>query len=275
MPGLDKTVDSAASAVSDIADGASLAVGGFGPSGVPTTLIAALLKTSVRGLHVISNNCGSDGLGLGELLAEHRISRVTATFVGENREFAGQYLAGEIEVELVPQGTLAERLRAGGVGIPAFYTPTGVGTLVAEGGITWRYGPAGEVLVSSPRKEDRELAFRGGSRTCVLETAIEPDFALVRAWKGDRFGNLVFRGASRNFNPLCALAGQVTIAEVEHLVETGDLDPDEVHVPGVFVQRVVAADPQYPKVIGKLTTRPQETDRRATTVTEHTDGTDA
>ncbi|WP_042417388.1 CoA transferase subunit A [Streptacidiphilus anmyonensis] len=238
---MDKVQPSAAAAVRDIADGASLAVGGFGLSGVPDTLIQAVHALGVADLRVVSNNCGVDGGGLGVLLAAGRISRVTGSYVGSNKEFARRYLSGELEVELVPQGTLAERLRAGGCGIPAFFTPAGVGTQVAEGGLPWRYTPGGaSVAVASPAKELR--AFDG--REYVLERGITTDFALVRAARGDRHGNLVFHKAARNFNPLAAMAGRVTIAEVEQLVEPGELDPDEIHLPGVFVRRVVELTPQ-------------------------------
>ncbi len=244
-----------AEAVADIGDGASLAVGGFGLSGIPNSLIKALQATTSTGLQVVSNNCGTDGSGLGVLLDQHRIARITASYVGENREFARQYLAGEVEVELTPQGTLAERMRAGGVGIPAFFTPAGVGTLVADGGLPWRYDSAGTVVVASPPKETRTFDLGDGPRAYVMEEAIVTDFALVRAWKGDRAGNLVYRQAARNFNPLAAMAGRVTIAEVEHLVEPGELEPDLVHTPGVFVQRVVVVDPDDVKDIEKRTTR--------------------
>ncbi|MFB7269241.1 CoA transferase subunit A [Streptomyces sp. NPDC056244] len=237
---MDKVTQSAAEAVRDIADHASLAVGGFGLSGVPAVLIEAVRARGVRGLSVVSNNCGVDGEGLGLLLAEGRISRVTGSYIGENKEFARQYLGGELEVELVPQGTLAERLRAGGCGIPAFYTPAGVGTQVADGGLPWRYARDGSVAVHSPAKEVRVF----GGRDHVLESGITTDFALVRAARGDRHGNLVFAKAARNFNPLAAMAGRVTVAEVEELVEPGALDPDSVHVPGVFVQRVVPLTPE-------------------------------
>ncbi|MBZ3906164.1 CoA transferase subunit A [Streptomyces brasiliscabiei] len=232
---MDKVCASAAEAVADIPDGASLAVGGFGLSGIPAVLIRALLAQGARGLKVVSNNCGVDGQGLGVLLAAGRIVRVTGSYVGENKEFARQYLSGELEVELVPQGTLAERLRAGGAGIPAFYTPAGVGTQVAEGGLPWRYAPDGTVALASPPKETREFT----DRVHVLEHGITTDFALVRAWRGDRHGNLVFRRATANFNPLAAMAGRITVAEVEELVEPGALSPEDVHAPGVFVQRVV------------------------------------
>ncbi|WP_194916725.1 CoA transferase subunit A [Catenulispora rubra] len=237
---MDKVVRSAHEAVADIGDGASLAVGGFGLSGVPETLIRALFQQGAGGLSVVSNNCGVDGGGLGLLLAAGRIARVTGSYVGENKEFARQYLAGELEVELVPQGTLAERLRAGGCGIPAFFTPVGVGTLVADGGLPWRYAADGGVAIASPPKEVREY----DGREHVLERGITTDFALVRAARGDRHGNLVFTKAARNFNPLAAMAGRVTVAEVEELVEPGVLDPDAVHLPGVFVQRVVVLSPE-------------------------------
>ncbi|MFI2287182.1 CoA transferase subunit A [Streptomyces niveus] len=236
---MDKVSQSAADAVGDIPDHASLAVGGFGLCGVPNELIDALLRLGSGALSVVSNNCGLDGEGLGRLLAAGRIARVTGSYIGRNKEFARRYLGGEVEVELVPQGTLAERLRAGGCGIPAFYTPAGVGTLVADGGLPWRYGPDGEVVKASPAKETR---FFDG-REHILESGITTDFALVRAARGDRHGNLVFHRAARNFNPLAAMAGRVTVAEVEELVEPGELDPDTVHVPGVFVQRVVPLGP--------------------------------
>ncbi|MFJ6079794.1 CoA transferase subunit A [Streptomyces sp. NPDC092369] len=251
---MDKVRVSAAAAVADIPDGASLAVGGFGLSGVPEAAIRALHEQGATGLEVVSNNCGVDGRGLGVLLAAGRIARVTGSYVGENKEFARQYLSGELEVELVPQGTLAERLRAGGAGIPAFYTPARVGTQVARGGLPLRYAPDGSVAVASPPKEARD--FHG--RPHVLEHGITTDFALVRAWRGDRHGNLVFRRAAANFNPLAAMAGRTTVAEVEELVEPGELSPDEVHLPGVFVQRIVALTPEQApdKQIEKRTVRP-------------------
>jgi 3-oxoacid CoA-transferase subunit A len=236
---MDKVRASAAEAVVDIPDGASLAVGGFGLSGIPGVLIQALHAQGATGLEVVSNNCGVDGRGLGVLLADGRIARVTGSYVGENKEFARQYLSGELEVELVPQGTLAERLRAGGAGIPAFYTPAGVGTQVARGGLPWRYRPDGTVAVASPPKETRDFA----GRRHVLEHGITTDFALVRAWRGDRHGNLVFRKSAANFNPLAAMAGSITVAEVEELVEPGALSPDEIHLPGIFVQRIVVLTP--------------------------------
>ncbi|HLY33628.1 MAG TPA: CoA transferase subunit A [Jatrophihabitantaceae bacterium] len=249
---MDKTFATARDAVADIGDGASIAVGGFGLCGIPHVLIAALLEQGTTALETVSNNCGVDGGGLGLLLAARRIRRTTGSYVGENREFARQYLAGELELELCPQGTLAERLRAGGAGIPAFYTPAGVGTLVAEGGLPWRYASDGSVAVSSPPKEVRE--FNGA--TYVLELGIVTDFALVRAARGDRHGNLSYDASARNFNPLCAMAGRVTIAEVEQLVEPGELDPEHIDTPGVFVQRVVEVG-EAGKKIEKLTTRPR------------------
>ena len=216
---IDKTVASSDEAVRDIHDGAMLVVGGFGLCGIPENLIAALVRKGTKGLTVVSNNCGVDDWGLGLLLRTRQIRKMVSSYVGENAEFERQFLSGELEVELTPQGTLAERMRAGGAGIPAFYTPTGAGTLVSQG------------------KESREI----DGREYVLERGIVGDFALVAAWKGDRLGNLVYRKAARNFNPMAATAGKVTIAEVEELVEVGGLDPENVHTPGVFVHRVVVA----------------------------------
>jgi len=223
---MDKVVASAAEAVADIPDGATVAVGGFGLCGIPSVLIQAVLEAGTRDIEVVSNN----------LLGAKRLRRVVASYVGENKEFARQYLAGELEVELTPQGTLAERMRAGGSGIAAFFTRTGVGTQVADGGMPWKYDSSGNVALASPPKQMQ--AFDG--LEYVLERAIVADFGLVRAWQGDRHGNLVFRDAARNFNPLAAMCGKVTIAEVEHLLEPGEINPNEVHTPGVYVQRVVA-----------------------------------
>ncbi|CAN5660627.1 CoA transferase subunit A [soil metagenome] len=249
-----KVYSSAADAVADIGDGAHIAVGGFGLCGIPDVLIRALADSSASALEVYSNNCGVDDHGLGILLSLGRIRRVTASYVGENKEFARQYLAGELEVELTPQGTLAERLRAGGAGIPAFYTPAGVATPVAEGGIPWRYAADGSVAVSSPPKETRQF----GERSYVLEEAINADFALVHARLGDTAGNLVFEKSAQNFNPLAAMAGKITIAQVEELVEPGEIDPGAVHLPGVFVQRIVHTGPQE-KRIEKRTVRKEGT----------------
>lgn len=232
---MDKVVGSAAQAVRDISDGVSLAVGGFGLCGIPMVLIEAVLANGARDLVMVSNNCGVDDWGLGVLLNAKRIRRTTSSYVGENKEFERQFLSGELEVELVPQGTLAERLRAGGAGIPAFYTPAGVGTQVADGGLPWRYGDGGVIALASAAKEVREF----DGRLFALETAIRTDFALVHARYGDRHGNLVYEKSAANFNPLCAAAARVTIAEVEELLEPGEIDPMSVHTPGVFVQRVV------------------------------------
>ena len=216
---INKVVASAEEAVRDVADGATLVVGGFGLCGIPENLIAALVRRGVRDLTVVSNNCGVDDWGLGLLLQTRQIRKMVSSYVGENAEFERQFLSSELEVELVPQGTLAERMRAGGAGIPAFYTPTGVGTLVAKG------------------KETKQI----DGRDYLLERGIVGDFSMVAAWKGDRMGNLVYRKAARNFNPMAATAGRVSIAEVEELVEVGDLNPECIHTPGVFVQRVVVA----------------------------------
>jgi 3-oxoacid CoA-transferase subunit A len=257
---MDKVVSSAAEAVADIPDGATLSVGGFGLCGIPSVLIQAILEAGTTDLEAVSNNCGVDDWGLGLLLGQRRIRRMISSYVGENKEFARQYLSGELEVELTPQGTLAERMRAGGSGIPAFFTATGVGTQVAEGGLPWKYDADGNVIVSSPPKQTQVFATAEGDREFVLEHAIVADFGLVRAWKGDRHGNLVYRDSARNFNPLAAMCGRVTIAEVEELVEPGVLDPNEIHTPGVFVQRVVALTPEQAadKRIEKRTVRSRE-----------------
>src|SRR6478752_2561718 len=202
--GMDKVVGSAREAVADIASGSSLAVGGFGVCGIPSVLIEAVLASGATDLEAVSNNCGVDDWGLGRLLNARRIRRMVSSYVGENKEFARQFLAGELEVELTPQGTLAERMRAGGSGIAAFFTATGVGTQVADGGLPWKYDDAGNVVVSSPAKQTQVFSTPEGDRECVLERAIVADFGLVRAWKGDRHGNLVYRDSARNFNPLAA-----------------------------------------------------------------------
>ncbi|MGH6654605.1 MAG: CoA transferase subunit A [Actinocrinis sp.] len=256
---MDKVVTSA-DAVADIPDGASVAVGGFGLCGIPSTLIAALLAGGATGLRVVSNNCGVDGWGLGLLLEAGRISRMTSSYVGENKEFARQYLSGELEVELTPQGTLAERLRAGGAGIPAFYTATGVGTQVADGGLPWRYGPDGAIVVSSPPKEVR--TFNG--RDFILEEAITTDFALIRAAVADRHGNAVFNGSALNFNPLAAMAGRVCVLEAERIVEPGEIPPAHVQLPGVHVHRVIEATVAE-KRIERKTVRPRPASTNADT----------
>jgi 3-oxoacid CoA-transferase subunit A len=214
---INKVVASADAALADVKDGMTLLVGGFGLCGIPENLIAALKKTGAKNLTCVSNNAGVDGFGLGLLLETRQIKKMISSYVGENKEFERQFLSGELEVELNPQGTLAERLRAGGAGIPAFYTPTGVGTVVAD------------------KKETREF----DGRTYVMEKAIKGDYALVKAWKADPFGNLIYRKTARNFNPMMAAAGKITIAEVEEIVEYGELDPDQIHTPGIFVQKVI------------------------------------
>ena len=216
---INKAVASADEAVADVFDGATLVVGGFGLCGIPENLIAALVRKGVKDLTVVSNNCGVDDWGLGLLLKPRQIRKMVSSYVGENAEFERQFLSGELEVELVPQGTLAERMRAGGAGIPAFFTPAGVGTLVAQ---------------------DKETRSFDG-REYLLERGIVGDFALVAAWKGDRLGNLVYRKAARNFHPMAATAARIVIAEIEELVAVGRLDPECVHTPGVFVKRVVVA----------------------------------
>lgn len=253
---MDKVFANATEAVADIPHGATITAGGFGLSGIPAVLIDALVTSGVADLEVISNNCGTDGLGLGRLLENKQIRRIVASYVGENKAFAGQYLDGELEVELTPQGTLAERLRAAGVGMAGFYTRTGVGTQIADGGVPWKYAPDGSALVVSPPK----AVSRFGGEDFVLELALPADFALIRAWKGDRHGNLVFRKAARNFNPVCAMAARIAIAEVEILVQPGEIDPDAVHLPGVYVDRVVALTPAQAstKLIERLTVRAPE-----------------
>jgi len=254
---MDKTVASADEAIADIPDGASLAVGGFGLVGVPITLIRALLTRGTSNLSVVSNNCGVDGWGLGLLVDARRIRRVTASYIGENKEFARQYLAGELEVELTPQGTLAERMRAGGAGIPGFYTATGVGTVVADGGMPIKYAADGSVELASEPKEVREFDIFGATKSYVLEPSIVTDFALVRAAVGDRVGNLRFEESTRNFNPPAAMAGRITIAEVDRLVEVGELAPDDIHLPGIFVDRIVRLTPEQAAElpVEKVTTR--------------------
>ncbi|MBM7504341.1 CoA transferase subunit A [Agromyces aurantiacus] len=252
---LDKTVASPAEAVADIPDGASLAVGGFGLCGIPMVLIQALLERGVGELSVVSNNCGVDDWGLGVLLAAGRIRKMTSSYVGENKEFERQYLSGELELELTPQGTLAEKLRAGGAGIAAFFTQTGVGTQVAEGGLPQRYAADGSIAVASAPKPVQTFTVRGEAHEFVLEEAITTDFALVHALKGDRHGNLVFDKSARNFSPLAAMAGRVCIAQVEELVEPGELDPDAVHLPGIFVDRIVEVGTGIEKRIERRTVR--------------------
>lgn len=232
---MSKVFTSFDEAISDLQDGQTIIVGGFGLCGIPEKSIEAILRKGTKNLTVVSNNCGVDDWGLGLLLANKQISKIIASYVGENKIFEQQFLNGEIEVELTPQGTLAERIRAGGAGIPAFYTATGVGTTIAEG---------------KPTK-----VFDG--KTYIEERAITGDFAFVKAWKGDKLGNLVYRKTARNFNPLAAMAGKITIAEVEELVEVGELDPDQIHTPSVYVQRILVGD-NYEKRIERRTTRKEE-----------------
>jgi 3-oxoacid CoA-transferase subunit A len=248
---MDKVVASALDAVRDIPDGATVLAGGFGLCGIPENSIRALRELGPKGLIVVSNNCGIDDFGLGILLRNKQIAKMVSSYVGENKEFERQYLSGELEVELTPQGTLAERLRAGGAGIPAFFTATGAGTAISDGGLPLRYASDGSIAKQSPKKETREI----DGRTYVLEPAIRGDFALVKAWRGDRFGNLVYRHTAMNFNPMMATAAKVTIAEVEELVEVGSLDPDFVHTPGIYVHRIYKGT-GYEKRIERKTTRP-------------------
>lgn len=231
---MNKLYPDAASALADIvADGQTIAVGGFGLCGIPEALIAALRDSGKMGLTAISNNAGVDGFGLGQLLSTRQIKKMISSYVGENKEFERQYLSGELELEFTPQGTLAEKLRAGGAGIPAFFTKTGVGTIVAEG------------------KEVREF----DGEKYVMERSLVADVSLVKAYKADKAGNLVYRKTARNFNPNVAMAGKITVVEVEHLVEIGEIDPDEVHTPGIYVHRIVVnANPE--KRIEQRTTTP-------------------
>ncbi len=248
---MNKLFPSALDAVRDIPDGSTILAGGFGLCGIPENSIRALRELGTRDLTVVSNNCGVDDFGLGILLRNKQISKMVSSYVGENKEFERQYLSGELEVELTPQGTLAERLRAGGAGVVAFYTPTGVGTDISEGGLPVRYATDGSVAKFSPKKETREF----DGRTYVLEPAIVGDYAIVKAWRGDRFGNLVYRHTAMNFNPMMASAAKVTIAEVEELVAVGELDPDGVHTPGIYVHRIYKGA-NYEKRIERRTTTP-------------------
>jgi 3-oxoacid CoA-transferase subunit A len=232
---MNKVYADAQTALADVADGAVILSGGFGLSGNPEHCIRELARRAVKDLTIVSNNCGTTDQGLGLLLANGQVKKMVSSYVGENKVFEKLFLSGELEVELCPQGTLAERIRAGGAGIPAFFTPTGFGTKVAEG------------------KETREI----GGRRCVLEHAITGDFALVKAWKGDTWGNLVFRKTARNFNPLMAAAGKVTIAEVEELVDVGELDPDTIHTPSIYVQRIFRGT-DYVKPIEQRTVRARD-----------------
>jgi len=234
MAGFDKVVSSYEEAMAGLNDNMTIIAGGFGLCGIPENLIAEIKRQGTKGLTLVSNNCGVDDFGLGILLPNRQIKKIIASYVGENAEFERQMMAGELDVELTPQGTLAEKMRAGGAGIPAFFTATGVGTPVAEG------------------KEERN--FNG--RDYILEEAIVGDFAIVKAWKADRYGNLVFRKTARNFNPLAATAGKITVVEVEEIVEVGELDPDQIHTSGIYVNRVILG--QFEKRIEQRTTRSTE-----------------
>jgi len=241
MAGFDKVVNSYEEAMAGLTDNMTVIAGGFGLCGIAENLIAEIKRKGTKGLTLVSNNCGVDDFGLGVLLPNRQIKKIVASYVGENAEFERQMMAGELEVELTPQGTLAEKMRAGGAGIPAFFTATGVGTPVAEG------------------KEER--TFNG--RDYILEEAIVGDFAIVKAWKADRYGNLIFRKTARNFNPMAATAGKVTVVEVEEIVEVGELDPDQIHTPGIYVNRVIQGS--FEKRIEQRTTRPadQQDDQKA------------
>ncbi|MFQ3264204.1 MAG: 3-oxoacid CoA-transferase subunit A [Colwellia sp.] len=234
MAGFDKVVSSYEEAMAGLTDNMTVIAGGFGLCGIPENLIAEIKRKGTKGLTLVSNNCGVDNFGLGVLLPNRQIKKIIASYVGENAEFERQMMAGELEVELTPQGTLAEKMRAGGAGIPAFFTATGVGTPVADG------------------KEERTF----NDRDYILEEAIVGDFAIVKAWKADRYGNLVFRKTARNFNPLAATAGKITVVEVEEIVEVGELDPDQIHTPGIYVNRVIQGT--FEKRIEQRTTRPSD-----------------
>lgn len=248
---MGKLADSPQAAVAGVTDGHTVAIGGFGLCGTPSALIEALLDTGAAGLHVITNNCGPGDSEVTRLLRAGRVARVTASYIGGNAEFLRRYLDGSIRVDLVPQGTLAEQLRNGGAGIPAFYTPTGVGTAVAGGRIPRRYGRDGAVAEWSPAREVVSI----GGRACVLEHSLTADIALIRAETADPLGNLRFRGSARNFNPLCAMAGHVTVAETQHVVPPGAIAADDVHLPGVFVSRVLDLRGHMRKPIERRTTR--------------------
>lgn len=233
---MNKTIANADEAVKDITDGMTIALGGFGLCGIPENCISALVKKNVRGITCISNNAGVDDFGLGLLLHKKQIKKMISSYVGENAEFERQMLSGELEVDLIPQGTLATRLMAAGYGMPVIYTPAGVGTEVAVG------------------KEVRKFKFNGTEKEYLMEYAFEPDFAIVKAWKGDTMGNLVFRLTTRNFSPLVAMSGKITIAEVEELVEPGELNPDNIHVPGIYLHRIFKGE-NYQKRIEQRTVR--------------------
>lgn len=233
---MSKVVKNVDEAIRDINDGATIMFGGFGLCGIPENCIAALVRKGVKGLTCISNNAGVDDFGLGLLLRNHQIKKMIASYVGENAEFERQMLSGEMEVELIPQGTLATRCMAAGYGMPAIFTPAGVGTEVAQG------------------KEVRKFTFNGVEKDYLMEYAFDADYAIVKAWKGDTEGNLIYRATARNFNPLMAMAGKITIAEVEHLVQPGELDPDYIHTPGIYVHRIFQGE-KFEKRIEQRTVR--------------------
>jgi 3-oxoacid CoA-transferase subunit A len=247
---MNKVYNNARDACADISTGAVLMIGGFGLCGIPENCILALQTLGVRELTIISNNCGVDDFGSGILLKTRQIRKMISSYVGENKEFERQFLQGELEVELCPQGTLAERCRAGGAGIPAFFTPTAVGTAISDGGLPMAYNADGTVKTVSEKKEVRVIE----GREYVLESWLRAQYALVKAWKGDRYGNLVYRRTAANFNPMMATAAEITIAEVEHLVEPGEIEPDHVHTPGMYVHRIFQGD-NYEKRIERRTVR--------------------
>lgn len=248
---MNKIVTRAEEAVAaTVKNGQTIAVGGFGLCGTPSALLEALLDSGATNLHIIANNCGPENSAMTTLLRARRVRRVTASYIGDNAVFLRQYLEGSIRVDLVPQGTLAEKLRSGGAGIPAFYTPTGVGTALADGTIAARYGTAGEASAYSRPREVRTV----GGRTCVLEESLTADVALLRAETADPEGNLRFRGSARNFNPLCAMASETSIVEVQHTVAAGELAPDDIHLAGIFISAVVPLAGSMHKPIERLRT---------------------
>lgn len=262
LPG-SKIVATAAEAVAGVKDGDLLAVGGFGLCGVPQALIDAVLESGATGLTAASNNAGVDGKGLAVLLEAGRLAKMMSSYVGENKEFARQFLSGELEVELMPQGTLAERLRAGGSGIGGFFTQAGVGTQVSEGGLPQKYAADGSVEKASAPKEVRRISHGGEEKEFVFEEAIVADLSLVHAWKADIYGNLVFNKTARNFNPVAAMAGRVCAVQVEEIVAPGEIDPDCVHLPSAYVDRIFVVGPEIEKPIEKRTVRADAADETA------------
>ncbi|EFC47705.1 coenzyme A transferase family protein [Naegleria gruberi] len=265
---LSKVVKDAKTAVQDIPDGATLCVGGFGLSGTPQKLIEALRDLGSKNLTIVSNNCGVDDWGLGLLLSNGQIKRMVSSYVGENATFEKLYLGGHLEVELLPQGTLAEKLRAGGAGIPAFFTPTAVGTVIQEGGFAIKFKPnSKEIEIASKPREVRE--FNG--RKYLMEEWIRGDFALIKGWKADEHGNVVFRRTARNFNPMCGQAGKICIVEVEELVKPGEIDPDHVHLPGVFVDRIYLAEPYEKRIEKRTLSKPTDANSSSSSSTSSND----